>query len=370
MKRLFIDMEGTLAKFHEHSNCLELMHTPKFFLNLAAYNNIVKAVQRLCAAEAEIDLEVYILSSICTQDFARTKLEKTKWLRKHCIDTSRCMFPKMGVSKATYVRVTTGRPLTEHDYLLDDYNLNLEEWRAAGGTAIKFVNEFNDQGTKGPLWNGLRIRHDSTPDCIYANILNLCSLSKNTELEYIRSSEKASMAYWDSIDHTTEDYVRALLEYSIPKVKLGNEDGDEDMQVMELAKEITEFAVEHLSENAGANYPFFEEEESNDITEAEDTETLTMSERLKRRVRKELEEFKKELMKTNIENVFSKAYEITWVKEIFQIIENTMFSESELENLCNVNGSLLNVLYDVWLSVDASGTEELQDAIRDFAKKN
>ena len=44
--------------------------------------------------------------------------------------------------------------------LLDDFNKNLREWRAAGGLSVKKVKEINDTGKIGPLWVGYRVRYD------------------------------------------------------------------------------------------------------------------------------------------------------------------------------------------------------------------
>jgi len=51
-------------------------------------------------------------------------------------------------SKAKVVELLRGRPLTKRDILIDDYNKNLYSWIAAGGTAIKYINEYNS------VWDG------------------------------------------------------------------------------------------------------------------------------------------------------------------------------------------------------------------------
>jgi len=59
-----------------------------------------------------------------------------------------------------------------HYSVIDDYNLNLEEWRKAGGTSIKLVNHMNDRGNDDPLWNGNRIRYDFSPERICQELVN------------------------------------------------------------------------------------------------------------------------------------------------------------------------------------------------------
>lgn len=52
------------------------------------------------------------------------------------------------------------------DILIDDYNVNLEQWKDKGGTSIKFVNNINHQGKGryggdvGKLWEHEILRYD------------------------------------------------------------------------------------------------------------------------------------------------------------------------------------------------------------------
>jgi hypothetical protein len=59
----------------------------------------------------------------------------------------------MGANKTEFVP----GGIREGDVLIDDYNKNLEEWRAAGGTSVKFVNDINDRALIGKRWDGERV---------------------------------------------------------------------------------------------------------------------------------------------------------------------------------------------------------------------
>ncbi len=87
-------------------------------------------------------------------------------------------------------------------------------------------------------------------------------------------NKKANMAYWDAIDALTEEYVRKLVEYNTTKDSLyGYEYTEEDIEemddeereeareqgVMEVAKDITGFAVKLLEDHYGANFPYVDE---------------------------------------------------------------------------------------------------------------
>ena len=71
--------------------------------------------------------------------------------------------------------------------------------------------------------------------------------------------KKANMRYWDAIDNTTEDYLRALLEFSQSSSRLVDEDEDEDDVFLRLGKEITELAIKMLEENFSADFPYVDE---------------------------------------------------------------------------------------------------------------
>lgn len=172
MKRLFIDMDGTLARFHEQNNYLERMYENNFFVMLNAYENFLKAI---CSIHNyhDKDIEVHILSSVSDVEYERMVADKVLWLCGNGLkfDFDRLHFPLIGTSKTSHIKGA----IKETDILIDDYNHNLSEWRMAGGTSIKFVNDINDKGINGPLWDGLRVRYDWSSERIEDELLRIVS---------------------------------------------------------------------------------------------------------------------------------------------------------------------------------------------------
>lgn len=172
MKRLFVDMDGVLARFHEHNDCLERMDEKGFFKNLNAYENVVEALDVLFSFDSVQDcLELWILSSIYPYCYYQVKEEKIHWLQhsfsknlRQAAWENNMIFPVINdeKTKADYIKEHFGE-INADFFLLDDYSCNLRGWKAAGGTSIKLVNDINDKGTNGPLWDGKRIRYDYEP---------------------------------------------------------------------------------------------------------------------------------------------------------------------------------------------------------------
>lgn len=74
--------------------------------------------------------------------------------------------------------------------------------------------------------------------------------------DYATMGKKGNMIYWDAIDELTENYVRQLIEFSTQRVSIYEDDDD---TVMELGKEITEFATNLLTERICAEFPYVDE---------------------------------------------------------------------------------------------------------------
>ena len=152
-KKLYVDMDGTVAVFKQAATLTELF-SEGYFKDLRPQESVIEAVKRIYDDNLA---EVFILSSYLSTSLYAIK-EKNLWLDKYMpwIDRSHRIFIQCGASKAQYIADTTG--LNENTTLLDDYSYNLHQWEAAGGAngakAIKLLNGING---KNGTWNGARI---------------------------------------------------------------------------------------------------------------------------------------------------------------------------------------------------------------------
>jgi 5'(3')-deoxyribonucleotidase len=69
--------------------------------------------------------------------------------------------------KRDTVEYITNHVIKSNDILIDDYNKNLEEWRAAGGTSVKYCNGINNPNS----FDGQKIGHYSSDASQMLNIL-------------------------------------------------------------------------------------------------------------------------------------------------------------------------------------------------------
>ena len=78
--------------------------------------------------------------------FIEEATDKSEWVDEHLLSSVQDfynqpyppLFTGHNESKAKKVSSCLGRPLNQYDILIDDYNSNLEDWVAHGGTAIKY----------------------------------------------------------------------------------------------------------------------------------------------------------------------------------------------------------------------------------------
>ena len=144
---LFLDMDGTLAKFYANPNYMEKMFEPNYFANLKPYA-IVNTVKEIIK-EMPI-VKVMVLSACVDTDYCEE--EKEIWLDHHLpeIPQENRAFCKVGEDKTDLAKLLVGKD--DINILLDDYSVNLEQWKAQGWIAIKFVNGINDKkGNDYPL---------------------------------------------------------------------------------------------------------------------------------------------------------------------------------------------------------------------------
>lgn len=187
-KRLFIDMDGTLARFHDEVSYLERMYEEGFFSGLKPFENMVAGINLFM--EQHPDIELYTISSSIQSPFCVP--EKNAWLDNHLnIPESHRIFPPMGEPKSNYIP----GGITKDDFLLDDYNRGLHQFLYDGGSAIKCHNNINQQGlgahggSPGNFWVGHMVHTDDQPELIAAELAHCMGL------EHERGNEMHNLAY-------------------------------------------------------------------------------------------------------------------------------------------------------------------------------
>lgn len=214
-KKLFVDLDGTLAEFRRISSDEELL-ADGYYFNLKPSESVINMIKDLVINHKE-EVDVYILSAYLTE--SRTAyFDKLRWCKKYIpeIDKNHIVLLPCGLNKAEFIKETL--PNVEHFgsfYLLDDYNKNLNEWQEAGGVGIKLVNGINDTHKS---WQGLRVydpeaywdRRDTSYNEEYDNLKDYLSLGKEVEFEETEEFNKAFDILEEGID--CEDLIDDLYE--------------------------------------------------------------------------------------------------------------------------------------------------------------
>lgn len=149
MKKLFLDLDGTLARFNV-PNALERFDKEEgFFANLKAYKGI-EVINELAKNN-----NLFIISASPNEQADKDKL---KWISKYLpnICTSNITLCRLGENKAQIIREKYAVTFDAPCFLLDDYTKNLVEWENAGGIGIKRLTSVADNSRK--LWKGLEIK--------------------------------------------------------------------------------------------------------------------------------------------------------------------------------------------------------------------
>lgn len=144
MAKIFVDMDGTLAKFYYHKKCLEKMYEQEYFLRLKPYA-MVDYIRKLARKGKH---EIFVLSACINLPYCEE--EKRLWVQEYLpeIDDNHMIFCKTGECKAEIA--ANYREGKEQMILLDDYSANLYEWelRGRGWYAVKFINGINNKTDK------------------------------------------------------------------------------------------------------------------------------------------------------------------------------------------------------------------------------
>lgn len=149
MKKIFLDLDGTLAKFNV-PNALERFDKEEgFFKNLGAYKGI-EVVNELARDNA-----LFIISASPNEQADKDKMI---WIEKFLpnINVNNITICRIGENKAQIIQNKYNITINEQCYLLDDYTKNLNEWENFGGKGIKRITKVADNSTK--KWQGLELK--------------------------------------------------------------------------------------------------------------------------------------------------------------------------------------------------------------------
>ena len=184
--RIFVDMDGTLARFHDENLYLERMFEKGFFRDLKPFENAVSAIKELVKDNIS---EIFILSATVNSCSLE---EKQEWLDRYLpeIDKEHRIFTSLNVPKSEAI----GHRLTDKDILIDDYNKNLLEWQKAGGTSVKAKNNINHKGLHGELWKGDLIDITDTAESIVERMTKIIvsrekGIEEEQEMKNLEHSE-------------------------------------------------------------------------------------------------------------------------------------------------------------------------------------
>ena len=149
MKKIFLDLDGTVAKFNVRNALERFDNEIGFFAKLGAYKGI-ESINEL--AKSGI---VYIISA---SPNTQADNDKMIWINKYLpnVPLENITMCRVGENKAKIIESKYSMSISQECYLLDDYTKNLQEWVANGGTGIKRLTSVADNSTG--KWQGLTLK--------------------------------------------------------------------------------------------------------------------------------------------------------------------------------------------------------------------
>ena len=148
-KKIFLDLDGTLAKFNVRNALKRFDNEKGFFAKLGAYKNIEHINEMAKKGN------VYIISASPNM---YADIDKKIWIQKYLpnIPKQNIVLCRLGINKAKHIENKLNIKIDKNCYLLDDYTKNLTEWESVGGVGIKRITKVADNSRK--LWKGFEIK--------------------------------------------------------------------------------------------------------------------------------------------------------------------------------------------------------------------
>lgn len=149
MKRIFLDLDGTLARFNVRNALQRFDNEVGFFANLLAYKGI-EEVNQLALTN-----QLYIISASPNE---QADADKIDWLQRYLpnIKQENITLCRLGQNKAQIIQDKYNITIDSNCLLLDDYTKNLTEWENFGGKGIKRLTTCSDN-SRG-LWKGFQLK--------------------------------------------------------------------------------------------------------------------------------------------------------------------------------------------------------------------
>lgn len=150
MIKLFVDLDGTVARFNVR-NALERFDKEKgFFSKLLAYKGI-EVLNELATKG-----NVFVISASPNE---QADNDKMIWLERYLpnVPKANITLCRLGQNKAQIIEEKYSMKINNNCLLLDDYTKNLNEWESFGGKGIKRLTTISDN-SRG-LWKGATIKH-------------------------------------------------------------------------------------------------------------------------------------------------------------------------------------------------------------------
>jgi 5'(3')-deoxyribonucleotidase len=152
MLKLFLDLDGTLAKFNNKKNALKRFDNEKgFFSSLKPY----KYIETINEIVKSNNVEVYIISATPNEQADNDKMIWIKTYLKQIKQENIC-FCRLNENKAKVIKDKLNIEIDKECILLDDYTKNLIEWKNLNGIGIKRLTSKADNSRK--IWKDYSIR--------------------------------------------------------------------------------------------------------------------------------------------------------------------------------------------------------------------
>lgn len=152
MIKLFLDLDGTLAKFNSKRNALERFDKEKgFFATLKPFKHI-EIVNDLALRQ---DIEIYIISATPNE---QADFDKLIWINKYLnnIKKENICFCRLGKNKAKEIKEQLNIDIDKTCLLFDDYTNNLIDWKQSKGIGIKRLTSIANNKSK--RWKDYQIK--------------------------------------------------------------------------------------------------------------------------------------------------------------------------------------------------------------------